>query len=180
MWGWPALGRATAPLFARLVDHPLGLDAARLGLAFLLMVVPAAAMGATLPLLVAALARGEASFGQALGRLYGWNTLGAVAGALLGEGWLVGALGVRGTGCAAAALNLCAAAAAVGLAARGLDRTPAAPAGERQATGEIGLRRLNLALLVASALAGGNVLALEVLWFCALMWSWTAPARSSR
>ncbi len=170
VWGWPALGPATAPLLAHLAGHPAVLDGARLGLAFALMGVPAAAMGATLPLMVSALARGRAPFGTILGWLYGWNTLGAVAGALLGETWLVAALGVRGTGCVAAALNLCAAGAAFALNACDADLRVAAPAARPPAPpGPDRPRPAAPAVLVASALAGGNLLALEVLWFRALV-----------
>src|SRR3990170_2614090 len=51
---------------------------------------------------LAALLRVGTDFGRALGRLYGWNTLGAVAGALAGELVLIERLGVRGTGAFAA------------------------------------------------------------------------------
>ena len=81
--------------------------------AFLLFALPATAMGTTLPLLVEALAGGRPEFGRALGRLYGWNTLGAVAGALVGEMALIEALGVRGTALVAGLLNLSAAAGAL-------------------------------------------------------------------
>ena len=45
-------------------------------------------MGATLPVLVGS-ASVRGGFGQASGRLYGWNTLGAVCGALSAEFVLV-------------------------------------------------------------------------------------------
>ena len=45
-----------------------------------LLLVPASAMGATLPLLARALAHATPTFGRVLGRLYGWNTLGACPG----------------------------------------------------------------------------------------------------
>src|SRR6187551_2090434 len=48
---WPLLGPPLAPLFGRLLGAPLALNAARLAVAFLLMMIPASAMGATLPLL---------------------------------------------------------------------------------------------------------------------------------
>lgn len=161
--GWPWLGRVSAPYLAELAGSALALDAARLTLAFVLMLAPAAAMGATLPLLVSALGAGGC-FGVALGRLYGWNTLGAVAGALLGEAWLVEAVGVRGTGAVAAGLNLCAAAAAWALGGR-----LAAGPGSLPRTSPVPLRGRTVALLGAAALAGANLLALEVLWFRALV-----------
>ena len=46
---------------------------------FLLLLIPASAMGATLPVAVAARRQENAQrFGWTLGTLYGWNTLGAV------------------------------------------------------------------------------------------------------
>ena len=90
----------------------------RLSVAFSLTLVPATAMGLTLPLLAKALTRFDVNFGRVLGRLYGWNTLGAMAGALGGELWLIGRLGLRSTALAAGALNLAVAAAALTLAKR--------------------------------------------------------------
>ena len=54
-------------------------------------------MGITFPVLTRALMRDDPHFGRVLGRLYGWNTLGAAAGVVIGETYLVGAYGVRGT-----------------------------------------------------------------------------------
>ena len=48
----------------------------------------------------------QTNFGRAIGFLYGSNTLGAVAGAVLGEGYLIAALGLRGTSLAAAVASL--------------------------------------------------------------------------
>src|SRR5262252_7848711 len=90
----------------------------RLAVAFLLLLVPASAMGATLPLLVGELSRRREAFGAALGRLYGWNTLGAVAGVLLAEAVFIRHVGVTGTAWVAALFNIAAALAAVWLARR--------------------------------------------------------------
>src|SRR5262249_38192374 len=74
----------------------------RIAIAFLLLLVPAIAMGTTLPLLVGELSRRKQAFGAALGRLYGCNTLGAVVGVLLAEAVLVRRVGVAGTSWVAA------------------------------------------------------------------------------
>lgn len=157
---FPVLTRDLAPLLARLASHGTQLHAARLAVAFALLVLPASAMGATLPVLVAGLGGGPAGFGRTLGRLYGWNTLGAVLGALAGELLLIERFGVSGTGAVAAALDLLAAWAAVrlapALAPSELATTPAEPAVVR------GPAR---SLLAAAFLAGGLLLALEVVWF---------------
>ena len=73
-----------APLLRPLQDTPWILNPLRFVLAFALFLVPSTAMGATLPLLVATLFRRDPRFGRVLGRLYGWNTLGSLLGALFG------------------------------------------------------------------------------------------------
>jgi predicted membrane-bound spermidine synthase len=75
VWGLPSLGGSLASLEQRLVDAPTLLQVLRPTLAFLLLLVPATAMGATLPLLVGVLRSSNTSLGTALGRLYAWNTL---------------------------------------------------------------------------------------------------------
>jgi len=159
VFAWPALGTLLVPFFRLILGAPLALNAARLAVAFLLMLVPAAAMGATLPLLARALGPFEATFGRLLGRLYGWNTLGAVFGAVLGEVLLVGALGIRGTALFAGGLNLVAA----GLALASSRRTPVPELAEPDpplAAPPVPWRPLGAAFLCGAAL-----LALEVVWF---------------
>ena len=99
VYALPSLAPIFAPVFGRLVAHPASLNLLRLALAFALLLVPATAMGATLPLLTQALSARDPHFGRVLGRLYGWNTLGGVCGALAGEAWgLIERLGLRGSG----------------------------------------------------------------------------------
>jgi predicted membrane-bound spermidine synthase len=155
----PGLGPAVARALAPLLDAPAPLNVLRFALAFALLLLPSAAMGATLPLLTQALAPARADFGHRLGWLYGWNTLGAVAGAIATEALAIGALGIRGTALAAGAVNLGAAAAALALAARRPARSPA-PAAEPAAR-----RAPGAALLGAALLSGFLLLALEVVWF---------------
>jgi predicted membrane-bound spermidine synthase len=126
--------------------------------AFMLLLVPAAAMGATLPVVVAA--RRDAAFGRALGTLYAANTLGAVAGGVAAEFVLIAWVGIPGAAAVAAALDLVAAGIAIALAttsgpqdrAHGVCR--ASPVGPRA-----------LPLLACAGLAGFAMLALEVIWF---------------
>jgi predicted membrane-bound spermidine synthase len=157
--GLPVLIPVLAPVLARLGEAAL-LDAARLVGGFLLLVVPSSAMGATLPVLARSLGAHDANFGRVLGRLYGWNTLGAVTGALLGEAWLIGALGVRGTACAAAALDVIAAAGGLFLDSR-LPDLQSAPAPTTAGP----LDRRASRIVASTLLAGGLLLALEVVWF---------------
>ena len=95
---FPILGTLLAPWLRPLLDQPWALNPLRLVIAFLLLLIPSTAMGITLPLLTKALAGRDPNFGRVLGRLYGWNTLGAMFGVVLAaEMYLVGAYGVRGT-----------------------------------------------------------------------------------
>ncbi len=167
-WGLPHVGGLLAPLAGGALPG-LTLDAARFTVAFLLLVVPATAMGATLPVLVAA-TMGRGPFGAALGRLYGWNTLGAVAGVILSESVLVGALGVFGSAGIAALLNVAAAmiAVRVRLPAEqgGASATVFWPTAVETSPADVAGRRANgAALLAAAALSGASMLALEVIWF---------------
>jgi spermidine synthase len=140
-----------APLFRHLIDSPM-LHAARLVIAFVLLLIPSTVMGATLPTVVSALSKHDANFGRVLGLLYGCNTIGAVAGALAGELFLIRALGVRGTGLVAACCSLIAGFAALGLSV--------APARAGKIAGATPIR-----FLLAAALSGFALLALEVIWF---------------
>jgi spermidine synthase len=161
VFAWPAIGTGLVPAFRLVLDAPLALAAARLAVAFLLMLAPAAAMGATLPLLARALGRLEPSLGRVLGALYGWNTLGAVAGAVAGEALLVGRLGIRGTALVAGALNVAAAAVALSL-SRGLAPRPPSLA---TSGGAVPALRTPWRPLGAAFLCGATLLALEVVWF---------------
>jgi spermidine synthase len=162
VWWLPELAPALADWLRPLTGSPAALSAARSLAGFALLVAPAAAMGATLPVMIAALRARDPSFGGALGRLYGWNTLGAVTGALAGELWLVEWLGVRGTGAFAGGVNV-----AVALAALALAPALAPRARAEVETHARGARRSASAwrILAATCLAGALLLALEIVWF---------------
>jgi spermidine synthase len=158
---FPFLTGLFAPLFRMLLPQPVALNAVRLGIAFVLMVIPAIAMGATLPVLVRALSSESNTFGQLLGRLYGWNTLGALAGAVLSEAVLIERFGIRGTGIIAALMNVAAAAAALYV-ARDLRAEPVDDAID---VDHAVPSSRTASLLAAAFFAGAIVLALEVVWF---------------
>jgi spermidine synthase len=160
VWVLPNLGPVLTTLLRSGMDHTWLLQPLRLVLAFALLVIPATAMGVTLPLLVRALIGREPKFGALLGRLYGWNTLGAVAGVLVTEIVLIGALGIRGTALAAGALNLVAA-----LVAATLSRSIPAPASLDRARAASAIPRTARPGLIAVFLSGFALLALEVVWF---------------
>jgi spermidine synthase len=162
----PLLRATFAAILAPLEGVPWAVNALRLAGAFVLLVIPTTAMGMTLPVLVRALAFRRESFGASIGLLYGWNTLGAVAGTLAAEMWLIRALGVRGTGLFAASLDLLAALTTLAIARR-LETAPAAPPAETPVSPPParGGRRI----LAAAFLAGAILLGLEVLWFRLLL-----------
>jgi predicted membrane-bound spermidine synthase len=93
-------------LFGAVADSTGVLGHAATGVvAFLLVVVPTALMGATLPLLVGYAAARSGNTGRSVGQLYFVNTLGAALGAFLAVRVLLGALGLNGTVLLTAAVN---------------------------------------------------------------------------
>jgi spermidine synthase len=160
------------PLFAAAlgpwVESPWLVNPLRLLAGFALLLVPSTAMGATLPLMVKTLVMRRASFGTALGALYGWNTLGAVLGALAGEIVLIERLGVRGSALAAGGADLAVALAVTALArslARKAESAGASAASQPPARASAALGGRALRLLGAAFLCGLVLLALETVWF---------------
>ncbi|WP_427309474.1 fused MFS/spermidine synthase [Cupriavidus sp. H39] len=160
-----ALAQAAAP-FAWL-ESRVGMLAWALPL--VLVILPAAVMGGTLPVLVRVLASRPGCVGTHGGRLYAANTAGAIAGTLLAGFVLLPALGILGSAIAAGALN-----GAAALGAWLLDRRgPAAAAagGASAARGAAAARDAangRLALLLYAA-AGGIALGYEVVWSQAIV-----------
>ncbi len=91
-------------------DSALMLWTGKMLLAMLVMVPPALLMGTAFPLLVRAAAGESLALGKPVGRLYGWNTFGAILGASLGGLVFMPWLYVRGTIMLAICINLLAAA----------------------------------------------------------------------
>ena len=159
----PLLGTVLRPLWHTLWNYQPTLLGLRFIVSFLILLLPTTAMGLTLPVLVEDPVLQRSNFGRVIGLFYGCNTLGAVTGALIGEGFLISAFGLYGTGFAAAGSCLAAAVTAA-LVARRKDIRAAA----KEPTGAI---RFALAyrppwrLLVVSFGTGCILLALEVIWF---------------
>ncbi|HEY0378799.1 MAG TPA: fused MFS/spermidine synthase [Pyrinomonadaceae bacterium] len=124
-----ALYAVAVPVLFRLVDHLYAFiweqfrpgfyafSLWRFLLSSLVLLVPTTLMGATLPVLSAALLRSPRHQPTAVARLYTCNLVGAIFGVVLAGFYLLPALGVRLTIFTAAALNLL-----VGLAAVVIDR----------------------------------------------------------
>jgi predicted membrane-bound spermidine synthase len=158
----PRLTGVLVPLLRSLTLHPQFANGVRGVAAFAVLMLPTTALGATLPVLVAALCRRQARFGHVLGRLYGWNTLGAVVGVLASETLLVPRLGVAGSAWFAAALDLCGAGVVLLIAKRTGDTPTVA---SEQGTSRLPVTVTVVSLLSLAGLSGLALMALEVIWF---------------
>ncbi len=135
-------------------------------LSVLLLLPPTFLMGATLPAMCRVLVRERHTLERDLGRVYGYNTLGAAAGALAAGFILIAWLGLRGTIWFAAALNLSlamAVAAWMPRANRSADTAgrPESPRAAPSGSPPPGTVRVVLGATVAS---GFTALGCEVLW----------------
>ena len=90
----------------------------RFAIAFGVLLVPTALMGASFPLIVRAALGSRDDGGRAIGLLYAINTLGAVVGTLLAGFYLIGEIGIRGSIGVAAVLNVAAGLAALAVGQR--------------------------------------------------------------
>ena len=154
----PQLGHWLRPLFQLLWGHDAALNALRLALSFVILLVPTTAMGLTLPIALEDPGLRAQDFGRAIGFLYGWNTLGAVGGALGGELFLVQAFGLIGTAAVAASLNFLAA-----MVALFLSKSRVPPSITKKV--HLHLTRIPSPLLIACFASGAIFLSLEVVWF---------------
>jgi spermidine synthase len=154
----PLLGTSLVPFLLRLAQGGIAVAAIRFGLGFALLVVPTAAMGMTLPLL-AGRATSRELFGATLGKLYGWNTLGAVLGALAGEAFLYERIGLRNTAFLAGSLNVAAALLSLALARGEGLRDPV-----QEDAPPKSWKRDEIRWMAIAAIAGGALLALEIVW----------------
>ena len=161
----PVLSEMLPTLFRPFMDVSFAMTPLRFGIAFLLLLVPATAMGMTLPFVVKGVTRWDPDFASVLGRLYGWNTLGAVGGALAVEMVLVERLGIRGTAFVALLFNLIAGAVAFWLSRQAEDATRATPFVALPENLRPHLSFTAKRMLIATSLSGACLLGLEVVWF---------------
>lgn len=160
----PYLTPLIAGLLSGHTDNQLLLNLCRFIISLLFLLTPAVAMGMTLPLMQKLLYRYHPHFVQSLGRLYGWNTVGAVSGVLIAEFVLIHYLGIRSAALAAALLNLTAA--FVLMRNFGLENAPL-----------IGEKKQGLSTFISSSgrllvppfITGLLLLALEIVWFRCLL-----------
>ncbi|MBX7165840.1 MAG: fused MFS/spermidine synthase [Pirellulales bacterium] len=140
------------------------LVAARFAMVFALLIVPAALMGATFPALCTATIRSVRGVDRHLGMIYGLNTVGAAAGALVAGLLLVERLGLLHAILVANALNLLIAVVAWNAARR------AQPLDEPVAATDAAIPTALPAAWTAITLvlSGWATLSYEILWFRAL------------
>jgi spermidine synthase len=122
------------------------------------LLVPTALMGATLPLLARGAVHLEREIGSRVGALYAANTAGAIAGTVCAAFWLIPELGLHRTTWVGAALNVVVFAIAAALALRApLETDPDAPRASAAADGSAWI-------LPAVAVSGSVSFAYEVMW----------------
>jgi spermidine synthase len=134
---------------------------ARFVLAVLALMVPTMLMGASLPVLSEVFLRSRDQFTTRLGWLYGSNTAGATLGVLACGFLLLPGIGIRSTNFLAAAINLVVGIVAVRL-SRDIAPVPASQPPSQPAARPVGL-------LAVAAFCGFLALALETVWFRALV-----------
>ena len=163
--GLPHLPAAFASLSGGIPSGP-PMTLFRVVSVLLLLLVPAALMGATYPALCTCLIGTREEVDRHLGMLYGVNTLGAAAGALVAGLFLVPAFGLAASVAVGNALNLL-----VGISAFALSRgstgdaiAPTATAAQRTIPTELPHRLTGAVIL----LSGFATLSYEILWFRAL------------
>jgi spermidine synthase len=164
VFGLPVLGELLRPMWQVLWNYQPALLGLRFIVSFLILLLPTTAMGLTLPVLIEDPMLRQTNFGCAIGFLYGSNTLGAVVGAVLGEGYLIAAFGLRGTSLTAA-LASCSAA-AVALLITQIDGNTAVLVPERTLPLRLGAKYWPpRRMLFISFGTGCILLSLEVIWF---------------
>ncbi len=150
---FPALGREL--LYTLSFWQAAGV---RFLLALALLAPATLCMGATLPVLVEACVDAPERAGSVISRLYGWNTLGAVAGVFAATFGLFPALGLRATNLVGAGLDV-----AAGLIALGWLGRRVAPREPLAAAPGVAFADARTAL-AAYAVVGASALACEVAW----------------
>jgi spermidine synthase len=174
-----ALQRVYVDVYPSLPEGIGALTAVRFAIAFAVLIVPTALMGATLPLVVKASAFRSSGLREQVGILYGSNAAGAIVGTIAAGLYLIPTRGIQGSFYVAAGLNLAVGLAAVALSfvASGDENAAAAPSPrgtvrpphEADAMADLPAARLSphalVTILGVFTLSGVVSLALEVVWF---------------
>ncbi|MEW6719329.1 MAG: fused MFS/spermidine synthase [Thermodesulfobacteriota bacterium] len=149
-------------------ENTAALSIFRVLFAVVAMIVPTTLMGGTLPVLTRFASERAGSGREHVSFLYGFNTLGAVAGTLLAGFVLLPAFGVTGTSAIAVLTNAAIGLASVVLSRRSPDRRPSSATGEKgglPADAGDGFPRLSARLILwGIGISGFCALGYEVLW----------------
>ncbi|MEO6212088.1 MAG: fused MFS/spermidine synthase, partial [Vicinamibacterales bacterium] len=144
----------------------------RFAMAFGVLIVPTALMGATLPLIIKSSLLKVEGLGARVGLLYGINTAGAIAGTLAAGLVLIPRYGIRAAFITAATLNLLVAIVSIlagrqsqGAGATEFAASPLVSPPPPHAVRPDGDGRARALVLVVFAFSGFASLALEVVWF---------------
>ncbi|MDP8923615.1 MAG: fused MFS/spermidine synthase [Chloroflexota bacterium] len=156
-WLYPYLSRGVGG------SEPV-LFVVRVVVAFAILAVPTALMGATLPIIVKSSLAEHGQIANRIGLLYTANTCGAIFGTVVAGFWLIGGIGITASIMVAAATN-----GVVGLAALLLHWLTAGPTEARSEAmtvidGERYSARARQVTLIAYGLAGVCSFAFEVAW----------------
>ena len=159
----PALGAIYRSSFE---SAPLAYQATRIGVVVAVLLVPTTLMGATLPLIVSGFVRRDSELGRFGGWFYALNTLGALAGTLVGAFMLIPWQGIARTTLIAVSINLAVGASVATIGVR--VRLPKSPPGETIEPESASAWRHDPSLvrwaLLGIAVSGMAALGLEVVW----------------
>jgi len=153
------------------IAHSWIYQTARAAVAFVVLLPPTAMMGATLPFVVQHFAVADRILGARLGHFYAMNTMGALAGTIVGGFFLLPQFGVVRSLIASATVNL-----AIGLAAMWL-ATRSGPVKVEPSSSRLEVtaqRRSRHLVALAIGISGFAALALEVVWIRILVQSFSA------
>jgi len=165
-----ALQQAYVAIYPHLPHSPVMLTVARLCIGVVVLIVPTALMGATLPFVLKASIFQRGSLAAQVGVLYGSNAAGAIIGTVVSGLALISQLGLRRTFWVAAACNLGVALAALALNSRVQQvGTVMADVRTSEATASDDPMPLSSStlrtILWVFALSGAISMAMEVVWF---------------
>ncbi|MEA2694013.1 MAG: spermidine synthase [Acidobacteriota bacterium] len=171
-WAMNLLDAIYASHYERLSASPALLHGTRFLSSFVLLLVPTALMGGTLPALARELVRDRGDSTRMLGWLYALNTLGAAAGAFLVGFTLIYAWGITRTTWVAAGINISAGLVALAMARGGslaFDTNVADTVGGAEVGSLVAPSRIDGAVRLALLVGGVAALAYEVAWTRALV-----------
>jgi spermidine synthase len=187
-WALDAVTRLYMGWYPSLAGNLGQLTLVRFLLSFSVLLLPTVLMGATLPLVLKSALAGNRDVGQRIGLLYGINTTGAIAGALLAGFVLIPGIGLQAAFRLAATLNALIGIAAIIASTRtdaahgnrqpGVGNRASSPAADGvspqagvavDAPGVEASAFTRRAVLLVFGLSGAVSLALEVLWFRVLV-----------